>query len=319
VSLNDTSERAPALAEKLRARGAKTVALQFPEGLKRKAAGIASALRAGGFDVIVSGDPCYGACDLALGLLGYADVLVHFGHAPVEERPDVICEPCPVDFDIAVLEKALPLLAGKRAGIVTTVQHAHLVPAMEEFLRANGIAVQVAGGSGRAPLRGQVLGCSLGAAKIPGAETILFVGTGLFHPKGIAIATRKRVVALDPLAGTVEDVSGDALLRRRFAAIEKARGAETIGIIVSSKSGQNRIALARRLSALAANTVLVMMCEVSPGELLNLGFGAYVNTACPRLVYDDQIRFPVPVLSPQEFEILCGARSWDEYAVDEIP
>jgi 2-(3-amino-3-carboxypropyl)histidine synthase len=52
--------------------------------------------------------------------------------------------------------------------------------------------------------------------------------------------------------------------------------------------------------------------------LLNLGFSCYVNTACPRLAYDDQVRFPVPVLSPQEFEILCNVRTWDEYAIDEI-
>jgi 2-(3-amino-3-carboxypropyl)histidine synthase len=61
------------------------------------------------------------------------------------------------------------------------------------------------------------------------------------------------------------------------------------------------------------------MNEVSPDELLNLGFDAYVNTACPRLAYDDQVRFPAPVLSPQEFEILCGARDWEQYAIDEIP
>jgi 2-(3-amino-3-carboxypropyl)histidine synthase len=57
---------------------------------------------------------------------------------------------------------------------------------------------------------------------------------------------------------------------------------------------------------------------VSPDELLNLGFACYVNTACPRLAYDDQVRFPAPVLSPQEFEILCGVRTWDEYEIDEI-
>ena len=51
--------------------------------------------------------------------------------------------------------------------------------------------------------------------------------------------------------------------------------------------------------------------------MLDLGFGAYVNTACPRLAYDDQVRFPVPVLTPPEFEILCGARAWDDYAIDE--
>jgi 2-(3-amino-3-carboxypropyl)histidine synthase len=77
--------------------------------------------------------------------------------------------------------------------------------------------------------------------------------------------------------------------------------------------------LARRLAALSPGAVIVTMKEVSPDELLNLGFGAFVNTACPRLAYDDQVRFPVPVLSPQEFEILCGVRAWENYAIDEIP
>ena len=127
------------------------------------------------------------------------------------------------------------------------------------------------------------------------------------------------MIALDPLSGTAQEVSGEALLRKRFAVIEKARGAETVGIIVSTKSGQNRMELARRLASLSPSAVIVTMREVSPDELLNLGFGCYVNTACPRLAYDDQVRFPVPVLSPQEYEILCGVRLWDDYAIDEIP
>jgi 2-(3-amino-3-carboxypropyl)histidine synthase len=58
---------------------------------------------------------------------------------------------------------------------------------------------------------------------------------------------------------------------------------------------------------------------VNPDELINLGFPVYVNTACPRLAFDDQSRFPVPVITPQEFEIVCGVRTWDEYTIDEIP
>jgi 2-(3-amino-3-carboxypropyl)histidine synthase len=100
--------------------------------------------------------------------------------------------------------------------------------------------------------------------------------------------------------------------------MERARGARTVGIIVSTKSGQQRRALAGQLKTLHDGAVIVMMREVSPDELLNLGFDCYVNTACPRLAYDDQVRFPAPVLSPQEFEIICGARSWDNYAIDEI-
>jgi 2-(3-amino-3-carboxypropyl)histidine synthase len=190
---------------------------------------------------------------------------------------------------------------------------------METFLKSRGLDVRVGGGSGRTPHRGQVLGCCFTTARETGADEILFVGTGLFHPIGIALSTGARVIALDPFAGTILEVNGDILLRRRFALMERARGVKNIGIIVSTKGGQARMELAKRLAALSPHAVIVTMKEVSPDELLNLGFEAYVNTACPRLAYDDQVRFPVPVLSPQEFEILCGTRTWEEYAIDEIP
>jgi 2-(3-amino-3-carboxypropyl)histidine synthase len=307
------------LIHQLKAKGAKVVALQFPAGLKRRAAEYTRELKAAGFDVIISGDPCYGACDLSLDTLDHADVLVHIGHAPVDNQERVIFVPYEMDFDVTVLEKALPLLKGTTPGLVTTVQHVHLIPAIEAFLKGRGINVQVADGSGRTPCRGQVLGCCFTTARDTGADEILYVGTGLFHPIGIALATKARVIALDPLTGIASEVSGETLMRRRFAVIEKARGAKSVGIIVSTKGGQARMALAQRLAALSPDAVIVTMKEVSPDELLNLGFGAYVNTACPRLAYDDQIRFPVPVLSPQEFEILCGTRDWENYTIDEIP
>jgi 2-(3-amino-3-carboxypropyl)histidine synthase len=312
--LNDISD----LVKRLEKRGARRVVLQFPEGLKRRSAEMVAALKDAGFEVAVSGDPCYGACDLALETLISSDVLVHFGHAPVDDQPQVIFEPWDVDFDVTILRNALSLLRGTTIGLVTTVQHVGLIPAMITFLQSRGITCTVGEGNRRTPFPGQVLGCSFAAARTSGADEILFVGTGLFHPTGIAIATRARVVALDPLTGTAQEVHGDTLMRRRFAVIERARDARTVGIIVSTKSGQKREKLAERLVRLSNNAVIVTMREVTPDELLNLGFACYVNTACPRLAYDDQVRFPVPVLSPQEYEILCGTRTWDEYAIDEI-
>jgi 2-(3-amino-3-carboxypropyl)histidine synthase len=314
MSSTDISE----LKEKLRNRRARRVALQFPEGLKRQAAGIAAGLKEEGFEVIVSGDPCYGACDLALDTLSCTDVLVHFGHAPLGDHPNVIFEPYHIGFDVEVLENALPLLQGTSPGLVTTVQHAHLIQDMERYLISRGLKPRITGSTRRTPFPGQILGCSYEAARAAGADEILFIGTGIFHPIGIALATRARVVAFDPLAGTAQVVSAELLLRKRFALIEKARGAKSIGIIVSTKIGQNRMDLARNLASLSPAAILVAMEQVSPDELLNLGFDCYVNTACPRLAYDDQVRFPVPVITPQEFEIICGKRTWDEYEIDEI-
>jgi 2-(3-amino-3-carboxypropyl)histidine synthase len=305
------------LVRELRERGARRVALQFPEGLKRRAPELALRLKEAGFEVIVSGDPCYGACDLPIPALALADVLVHVGHAPIDDRPGIIYDLHPMDFPVEVLEKAIPSISGNRIGLVTNTQHLHLLPSMTEFLKEHGIEAVIAGKPGRARYPGQVLGCSFSGARETGCSEILYVGTGLFHPEGIQLATGARVIALDPFLGTATPVSAERLKRRRFALIEKARGANRIGIIVSTKSGQQRLALARHLAGLSVKAVLVAMCEVSPGELLNLGFDCYVNTACPRLAYDDQLRFPVPVLSPPEFEILCGVRAWEDFAMDE--
>ena len=310
----DTSE----LVLKLRGTGATRIALQFPEGLKRNASGVASALRDAGFFVVISGDPCYGACDLATGLLEIVDLVVHFGHSPLDDTPYIIYDPYLMDFDTDVLGLAIPHLVSKDIGLVTTVQHAHLVPAMVTFMASREITCHSVDGGVRAPNPGQVLGCSYGAARKCNKSEILFVGTGQFHPLGVQLATGARVVALDPYCQTVEVVSSERFLRRRFGLIEVAKKAENFGIILSLKSGQQRRQLAEHLAAMRKNAVIVALREVYPDELLNLGFSCYVNTACPRLAYDDQDRFPVPVISPQEFEIVCGSRSFEDYQIDEI-
>ncbi|RPJ52761.1 MAG: diphthamide biosynthesis enzyme Dph2, partial [Methanobacteriota archaeon] len=228
------------LVRRLRERRAKRVALQLPAGLKRQAFPLAKALRSAGFEVIVSGDPCYGACDLALGAASLADVLVHVGHTPVEGREGVLYEIVGGDFDLGVLEAALPLLTSIRIGLVTTAQHAHLIDPMIETLARHGIDARVAPGGTRAPMRGQVLGCSFLAARIPDIDEILYVGTGLFHPTGVQLAIGARVVALDPYTRAAVLVDASRMLRRRFALMEKAREAESYGVIVSTKTGQQR-------------------------------------------------------------------------------
>lgn len=312
--LIDTSE----LVRKLKATGATRIALQFPEGLKRDAAGVASSLRAAGFFVIISGDPCYGACDLATGLLEMAEQVVHFGHSPLDDTPCIIYDPYRMDFNVEVLGLAIPHLSSADIGLVTTVQHTHMVPEISKYLASRGITCHSAHGGTRAPNSGQVLGCSYGAARDCHSSEILFVGTGLFHPLGVCLATGARVIALDPYCQTVEVVSTERFLRRRFALIEVAKKSKNFGIILTLKSGQKRQQLAESLAMMHKDAFIVALHEVSPDELLNLGFSCYVNTACPRLAYDDQERFPVPVISPQEFEIVCGSRTFEDYQIDEI-
>ncbi|WP_319377833.1 diphthamide biosynthesis enzyme Dph2 [uncultured Methanocorpusculum sp.] len=304
----------------LKSRNAKRVAVQLPEGLKRHAAEISRALKNEGFEVMISGDACWGACDLSLDALEWADVLVHVGHTPVTSEKNIIYLPFQQDIPLEILESAVPQLKKYASvGITTTIQHAHQTKSICEWLNNHGVNAVIGAGSSRTPLEGQVIGCTYASAKNANAEAYLFVGTGVFHAIGVSLATKKTTFALDPFAdGILQEVSADRLLRKRFAQIEKAKSAKTFGILLSSKSGQARRELAERLASLHENATVILIREISEMQLRNLGFDAYVNTACPRLALDDQSRFPVPVLSPAEFEIALGKRSWDDYVIDEI-
>lgn len=310
--------RLPDLCEDLNRNGYRKVALQAPEGLKRILPGLAARLREQGFTVSISGEPCYGACDLDLHARDDADVLVHIGHTPVDDTPNIIYEVWPVDGDLQVLTGVIPRLTRTQIGLVTTVQHIHQLPAAAEILEKAGHEVIIATASSRTPCPGQVLGCSFDAARKTGTDEIIYLGTGLFHPIGIKLATGARVFACDPITGIIQEPDAERLLRIRFALIQKAKDADTYGILVSEKSGQCRRDLADYLCTLSPKAYQILIREVTPDQLLNLGFSCYVNTACPRLAYDDQVRFSVPVLTPGEFEILCGVRRFDEYEVDEI-
>jgi len=72
------------IVSEVRKADARRVGLQFPEGLKEEALGIAREIEAKTrADVIVMADPTYGGCDIkrsAAEKLG-VDLLVHFGHS----------------------------------------------------------------------------------------------------------------------------------------------------------------------------------------------------------------------------------------------
>ena len=306
------------LKEKENEKPVRKVALQFPEGLKRRAYEISTALKKAGYEVLISGEPCWGACDLDLDLMKSSDVLIHIGHAPVDERENVIFEYFSQDFDISRLKEVIPTLESERVGLITTIQHVHMLDEIIQFFREKSIKCIIEEGSERTPFKGQVLGCTFEAAKNTGCSEILYIGTGIFHPLGVHLATGARVIAFDPYTCSIEIPDERRLLLKRHALIEKSKGARSFGILLSKKSEQRREELAIRLAVLSDKADIIEIGEITPDALMNLGYDAYVNTACPRLAYDDQTRFPAPVLSPQEFEIVCGAREWEDFEMDEI-
>jgi len=344
------------VAAKIAARaGTKLVGLQFPDGLRDYATEIEKILRAKtpGVEYVISADPSYGACDLALNLkqIG-ADMLVHFGHTEMPSinhlfQWDVLYVAARHKLDVGAVAaagaKRLAEITGgreaasgaseergarpTRVGIVTTAQHQHKLQEMADAMKAAGFEVLVGAGDNRLAGYAQLLGCNFTAGTSIEAEVdgFVYVGSGDFHPIAIAWGSEKPVVLADPYSGevrTIDDVM-DRLMRQRFAAIERAKGAQAFGILIGTKVGQERMKLARGLKRLLES-------HGKEAHLIALDFfswdnlqyfrhlDALVNTSCPRITTDDYARYPMPMITPPELEIVLGKRTWEEYAFDEF-
>ena len=314
---------------KIASKDAQTVGLQFPEGLKMQAVQIARKIEEEtDATVIISGDPCFGACDVSdWKMKGSVDLIVHYGHTPLPlkyEVPTLFIEAFSnVDIKKS-LEKSLEELKDySRLGLVTTTQHLHLLAEIKDFLEDNGKEVIL--GSSPSTRKGQVLGCNFSSIKDLDAEIILFIGSGNFHPLGIQMFSNAPVLAIDPYNNEIRkmDEYTDRILRIRFARITKAKSAKKWGIIVSSKEGQYRMTLAKEIKKTLKDhgmeAYIIMADHINPDILLPyMELEAFVVSACPRIAIDDSQMYKKPLLTPQELEIVLDKRQWENYQLDEI-
>ena len=305
-------------------RDASTVGLQFPEGLKRRGPGVADDLREllpDDVRVLLSGQPCYGACDLDTFLMRRTDVFVHFGHSPMKESDKIIYVPLFSNVEVTpIMEEALSELADPAddpgVGLVTTAQHMNKFDEMRAFLEERGHEVHTRRGDDRLTHEGQVLGCNYASADID-ADQVLYVGGGKFHPLGLAMEhPDKHVVIADPVNNVVTVADTDQFMKQRYASVHKAMDAETWGVIFCTKIGQGRWETATEIVENNDDAYLITMDEVTPDRLRNFGFDAFVNTGCPRITTDDGPRFHKPMLTPGEYEIAVGNEPLDELSFD---
>ncbi|MHC1680894.1 MAG: diphthamide biosynthesis enzyme Dph2 [Methanomassiliicoccales archaeon] len=312
----------------VRSRDAKLVGLQMPEGLKTKARDFAKGLEdATGCQVVILGDPCYGACDLRS--LKGLDLLVHVGHAPIPDLrpgiPTVFLE-VRIDFDTAdALSKNMDKIK-KKVGLVATAQHVHLLPSLQSTLSSAGRTVLIGNGDSRIALPGQVLGCNVTSALnvMKDVEQFIFLGSGYFHPLAVSLGTGLPVLCIDPYRGAVDDISEarEKVIRQRYAAMAKALDAKDWLVLLCDKPGQRRYELAVRcrdaLRKKGMRADIVQLNEVRAEALMPYRAEAAVSTACPRLAIDDGPHYPIPLLTPWEMEMVLGLRNMEEYQFDQI-
>lgn len=171
--------------------------------------------------------------------------------------------------------KALP----KKLGILTTIQHLHLIKDVQKQVPGSIIG-------------GQVLGCDVSAAKkIAGrVDAFLYIGSGEFHPIGIAVETGKTVHCFNPFTKEMKEIGIneiDSYEKRRHGAMLKFLNSQKIGILVSTKQGQCRMKDAVRLSEKKDREYFIFAFDtLNEHDLENFPFiECWVNTACPRIAY----------------------------------
>jgi 2-(3-amino-3-carboxypropyl)histidine synthase len=307
-------------------RKAKLVLIQLPEGLKPYGPRLADIVEKAGALAIVSADPCYGACDLAMveaERLG-ADLIVHYGHTKMLDQTAFstlyIKAKAKNSIENAV-RKAVPYLEQwKKIGLVTTVQHVHKLENAKKILLEAGKAVLV-GDAGQLEYAGQVIGCDYSNAKAISKEVdaFLFVGGGKFHALGVALATSKPTIVADPYEKKAFSIENEAkmLLKKRWANIHEAKKAEKIGIIIGLKTGQKRLDKALKMKRLVENNgkeaTLFSLKEVTPEALMQFPtIDAFINTACIRLSLDNGKKFRKPLLTPKEMLVVLDKLQWEE-------
>ena len=315
----------------------KRVALQIPEGLKNHVLNIVEYLeKETKATIIISADPCFGACDLVNYEFKNLDVdfAVQIGHTPIPEIENFWIPTMFINaestLDVTkVIKKAIPHLKGKKIGLVTTTQHIHTLDKVQEILVENNFEPMIGEGDNRIELKGQILGCNFSAAKSikDKVSMFLFIGSGNFHPLGLLFSTEKPVLIADPYTNQVRDKEIDELkdtvLRQRYGAIARSKDAKTFGILVGTKRGQQRIGhsfkIKETLESKQKKSYIIALEHFSPSNLESFrDIDCFVSTACPRIAIDDYLQFKVPIITPVELDILLGQKKWDDYQFDEI-
>jgi len=317
------------VAAEIGRRGARRVLLQLPDGMRPFAFQIAEYLRkATPVEVIISGDSCYGACDLASRQASElsVDLLIHYGHAPfvTDVGIPVLYVEARIPIDVSkMVEAVLPSIKEwGRVGLTSTVQHTPQLREVAEALDQKGIKALVGEGAGETPEAGQVLGCSYSAATrlSEDVDGYIFIGGGRFHALGLALTTGKPIVVANPYNGSVTRLDESELMqlaKRRMASINTAKAAKTIGVLVSSKPGQRDLAeamvIAEKLGDREKTAFLIYLDEVRADQLNNFTEPeAFIETACPRIAIDGVAGVERPILTAAEARVLLGERTWEE-------
>jgi 2-(3-amino-3-carboxypropyl)histidine synthase len=165
----------------------------------------------------------------------------------------------------------------KRIGLVSAIQYLKYLKEAKKFLEKKGYKVFIGG---------QMVGCNISnAVKIKNkVDSFVFIGSGEFHPLGLA-DLKKVIYFVNPYTEKVSKFDEKELEKKRKGKLSKYLMAKKIGIIVSTKPGQESLKVALKFAENCGKEAYIFICdEVDVIRLEDFNdIEMWVNTACPRI------------------------------------
>ncbi len=288
------------------------VGIQLPEGLKQYSTLVVDSLR--DFNPILFVDPMFGACDLRddeAKKFGCKS-LIHFGHTGMG-APSIKTFFVPLyyelsDIEVSFIVEEVKKLDLRKVNLVTTINYLVHVPRLSDELKKLGVEVLVSKSTSHVK-QNMVLGCDASTI-IDASVPVVFIGDGKFHPNNLGfVFDSVDVFVIDPINKASQKlVVSDSFIKQRYVVVSKALKCNSFGIFVSSKKGQFRLRFAnfikKKLEAIGKKAYIFACDYVNESYVEGVDVDCFVNTACPRIAYDDISSFSKPMLSPQEVFLL---------------
>ncbi|RJQ15895.1 hypothetical protein C4573_07120 [Candidatus Woesearchaeota archaeon] len=209
------------------------------------------------------------------------------------------------DNPILLPEKLFKILP-KKVCLFTTIQFMHQLESIKQQLENKGITVTLRESTnyyyqGKKTREGQLLGCNL--EEFDNIDAFLYIGDGLFHPKILMVKNNQSVYGYDPIAEVVEKLDSkdiEKLKKKQQGAYAKFLSSKEIGVLISTKPGQNYLNKAEKLREKfpEKNFYFILFNDINFTELENFNFvECWINTACYRIGYDDTNKMTKAVIN----------------------
>jgi 2-(3-amino-3-carboxypropyl)histidine synthase len=186
-----------------------------------------------------------------------------------------------------------------KVGLFFTVQFIDSLHLVKKQIEDSGRVVIIQKGK-HTKYMGQIYGCNL--EKFENVDAFFYIGDGLFHPKALVMGNSAPVHIWNPVKVEYKIVTKELMqkeLQRQKAGYVSFLSKKNIGVIVSTKNGQSYLKQALKLKEKYPEKEFFYIAfdTINFDNLEDFNFvEVWVNTACPRIGWDDTKRVNKPMI-----------------------